>query len=278
MTEPFYLETPYSKKPMPPPFDNPLSCLFCPLCYCCLSSQLPAVHGISPHARTIDMTSFEAKGYLDMLKGNWKITPLQSDGKYRIIVSYTDAMVRDETMILTGGMHNRTHHVRGGRNITTAVANEAQKQRLYFYMDDQTGRLFADNMGSHFAVTGKHNILSAIESGEVEMVNSFGMRILFQRGWKHDGLAPPTQVGMVALGPDGIPIGAASTTVESQRRFQNADPRPSASSAGSAADWPSAASGLSAKDRLAELTELLADGLITEAEFQEKREQVLKDL
>lgn len=181
ITAPMFTDVPFSQKmPMPPQV---------PCCMrCCV--PMPKVRGIPTGSRPFD--DGEKADMLQKLDGNWKIVPLQAGGN----VAFTDAMVRNEQMILTGGMTNR----RGGRNTgTRAVANQTQVQGFHFFRGPD-GSVYTDFLGT---VITKLDV----EGGEVEFDNALGMKLLFQRPWKQMGLAAPSQ--QVMSGAEATVVGNA---------------------------------------------------------------------
>lgn len=145
--------------------------------------QAPKVRGIATGAQPL--SEAEKAQLLKDLEGNWKIVSLESTTSGQMI--YTDAMVRDDYYIISGGMHNETRHVGkydsgAHRNITTSVANATQKQTFHFFKDS-AGTIYTDFAGS---------MISKMDfaGGEVELDNALGGKLLWQRLWKQQGLAP----------------------------------------------------------------------------------------
>jgi len=139
---------------------------------------MPNVRGI-PNG-SVKLSAVEEAQILQGLEGNWKITPLQSGGRYN--VNYTDALVKDKTIIISGGMHNRSSGS-GNRRHRGAVANQTQVQPLNF-LKGPGGEIYIDNIGSRIERLD-------IARGEVELDNGIGLKLLLQRGWKQQGLQNP---------------------------------------------------------------------------------------
>eukprot|EP00929_Paragymnodinium_shiwhaense_P076772 TRINITY_DN39520_c0_g1_i1.p1 TRINITY_DN39520_c0_g1~~TRINITY_DN39520_c0_g1_i1.p1 ORF type:complete len:253 (+),score=52.14 TRINITY_DN39520_c0_g1_i1:115-873(+) len=154
-------------------------------------------------------------------------------------VQFTDVLVRDKQYILTGGMRNTTQHVGDHRKVRTAVANQTQVNNFHFFRAPN-GQLYLDYIGS------KISKLDA-EGGEVELENgisrqqgaSAGMKLLWQRGWKADGHpAPSAAPGQQVMG------------AETQNPV----------------------------DRLTMLQELKEKGLISDEDYDKKKQEILDSM
>ena len=126
---------------------------------------------------------------LNNLKGYWKLQPLSGAG--RNTIAYTDVFVEGDKAILSGGMHNSTQYVGNyngnggvGRHITTAVANQAQEQKILPYRSAARGTLYMDNIGSLITRV-------APDGSEIEISNALCMKMKWVRPWKLNGQPNP---------------------------------------------------------------------------------------
>jgi hypothetical protein len=153
--------------------------------FCCLAACItfPKVRGIPDGSQPLPESEKDA--LCTKLKGNWKLQPLQAANGGNSI-QYTDVFVRDDVMILSGGMHNRTQYV-GGHDthhgtIQTAVSNPTIEQKIIPFRAPD-GTLFVDNIGSIL-------VRQSDDGGEVEFDNALGLKTLWQREWKRNGGQP----------------------------------------------------------------------------------------
>lgn len=184
ITEPIYVDQHFERGfPLPP---QAMCC--CP----CMMLCVPKIRGILKGSQPLPAD--EQKALLEQMAGNWKIQPLDG-GKGTF--QYEDAMVRDNYYVLTGGQRNRGH----GKD-RHAVANAPMKEQFHFYRGPN-GELYIDNIGSMITKLDFAN-------GEIEMNNGIGFVLLWQRGWKRDGLPPPQQQQMAAPAAVATPVVAAT--------------------------------------------------------------------
>ena len=98
-------------------------------------------------------------------------------------------MVRDGYYIMSGGMHNRRvqHRDHNGqyRSHHVAVADATMKEQFHFYK--------GPNQEIHLDYIRSMLTKLDVAGGEVELNNGMGISMLWQRGWKRDGLPPPQQ-------------------------------------------------------------------------------------
>jgi len=177
-----FTDTPFSEKhPMPPPFNNPI-CYVLPPC-CCITWQIycamPNVRGI-PNG-SVKLSAVEEAQILQGLEGTWKITPLQSGGRYNVDV--TDALVKDKTIIISGGSQYFSGNRRRRDAVESGVVVKTLVQPLNFHKGPR-GEIYIDNIGSRIERLD-------IARGEVELDNGIGLKLLLQRGWKQQGLQNP---------------------------------------------------------------------------------------
>jgi len=121
--------------------------------------QYEKVRGIP--VGSVSLSQYEKDQLCQRLAGHWKIQPLQ--GLPFRTVQYTDAMIRDDSIILTGGMHNSPY----GAFIDT------QEQKIIPFRAPN-GTLFVDNIGSIL-------VRDSIDGGEIEMHSAKGIKLLLQR-------------------------------------------------------------------------------------------------
>jgi len=213
-------------------------CFWCPLLVfkCCLPK--PKVRGIP--VGSAPLSKYEKEQLCQRLAGNWKIQPLQ--GLPSGSVEYTDAMIRNDSIIMTGGMHNAMHD---GQSY--GVANTAQEQKIIPFRAPN-GTLFVDNIGSIL-------VRESIDGGEIEIDNAMGMKVLFQREWKRAGYPAPS-------GESGPVQATLSDSPFSQRmegRIDDINITPTT-------------------DKIRELKKLADEGVLTDSEFQEAKNRVLMQL
>lgn len=255
--EPMFTDTPFSEKhPMPPPFNNPI-CYVLPPCCCntwLMYFAMPNVRGI-PNG-SVKLSAVEEAQILQGLEGNWKITPLQSGGRYN--VNYTDALVKDKTIIISGGVHNRSF--RSGKNRHTgAVANQTQVLPLNF-LKGPGGEIYIDNIGSKI---GRLDIAR----GEVELDNGIGLKLLLQRGWKHQGLQNPVGQSVASAVPVTTPMAVVPETEMAR-----------AGKVTAAVAAPVMTAQVFAPSLLQQITDLKKmrdEGVLTEEEFSAAKAQLL---
>mmetsp|Transcript_22767 Transcript_22767/g.35661 ORF Transcript_22767/g.35661 Transcript_22767/m.35661 type:complete len:220 (-) Transcript_22767:167-826(-) len=179
---PIVSDTPFSKKY---PFPGILG-----LCSCCL--PIPFVRGIPSSATRL--SDVEVNEIVQKIQGHWYIQPLEA-AKGINNVQFTDVEVTGTRMIISGGVHNTTHR-HGNHRHRSAVANRTQEQSLGMMHRGPDGVLYVDFSGSIMEDFDP-------EGGEVTFNNSLGMRLKFVRGWKRDGLPPPTTT---STAPPVVPV------------------------------------------------------------------------
>mmetsp|Transcript_31800 Transcript_31800/g.66342 ORF Transcript_31800/g.66342 Transcript_31800/m.66342 type:complete len:216 (-) Transcript_31800:154-801(-) len=205
--EPIYVDAPFSAK-YPLPGGHP--------CACCI--PLPKIRGIPKGS--VPLPPEEAKDLLKQLEGTWKITPL--DTQPGMNLQYEEVMVRDDYYIMSGGMHNRTvrHHGHNGHHSShqVAVANRTLKEHFHFFKGPNQ-EIYLDYIGSMLTKMD-------IAGGEVELNNGIGISMLWQRGWKKDGLPPPQQqMGGVVVAAEPVVLQATvvgASNVEGNQEHPNA--------------------------------------------------------
>eukprot|EP00439_Symbiodinium_sp_Y106_P010617 s3878_g1.t1 len=183
---------------------------------CCI--PLPKIRGIPKGS--VPLPPEEAKDLLKQLEGTWKITPL--DTQPGMNLQYEEVMVRDDYYIMSGGMHNRTvrHHGHNGHHSShqVAVANRTLKEHFHFFKGPNQ-EIYLDYIGSMLTKMD-------IAGGEVELNNGIGISMLWQRGWKKDGLPPPQQqMGGVVVAAEPVVLQATvvgASNVEGNQEHPNA--------------------------------------------------------
>ncbi|CAE7878351.1 Pka-R1, partial [Symbiodinium microadriaticum] len=205
---PIYVDAPFTAK-FPLPAGTP--------CACCI--PLPKIRGIPKGSWPLPFE--EARDLLKQLEGNWKITPLDTKG---MNVTYEEVMVRDDYYIMSGGMHNTTVHHHGhnghpGRSHRVAVANRTYKEHFHFFRGPNE-EIYLDYIGSMLTKMD-------IAGGEVEMNNGLGISMLWQRGWKKDGLPPPQQqMGGVVVAAEPVVVQATVVGASNVAGNQAEPPNP----------------------------------------------------
>jgi hypothetical protein len=155
---------------------------------------------------------------------------------------YADMEVRGDSMFISGGTHNEKK-----QKHTTAVANRPVELKIIPFRGTD-GRLYIDNMGS---------FVEREEDGEMEFNTGFGTKGLLQRGWKRSGQPNPNAAVLactvVEVGTMGVANPVASPVTQVVDRQEEDD----------------------AFVKITKLNALLNAGLITQAEFEAKKMDLL---
>mmetsp|Transcript_2243 Transcript_2243/g.5051 ORF Transcript_2243/g.5051 Transcript_2243/m.5051 type:complete len:328 (+) Transcript_2243:29-1012(+) len=162
--------------------------------------NLPKIRGLQQGSIALDPV--EKANLIARLEGNWKIQPLQAapnETRAQKNVAFTDALVRGDKIILSGGLHNEDQRKRKTTAVknqteTTAVKNQTEEQTIRPYRAPD-GTIYIDNFGSIL-------ISESSDGGEVELDNCLGIKFLWQRGWKQvAGGAPTGAAAVVTASP-----------------------------------------------------------------------------
>merc|ERR1712048_231988 len=132
---------------------------------------------------SVPLTPSEKQELLDKVQGHWKLQPLQGMGTNTI--KHTNAFVRNDTIILSGGevTVSQGYQPQGYQHHRTTKKTTTEQKIIPFRSPD--GTIFVDNIGTILVRISEDN-------GELEFDNALGIKFLWQRGWKQNGLAPPT--------------------------------------------------------------------------------------
>eukprot|EP00747_Dinoflagellata_sp_TGD_P075878 gnl/TRDRNA2_/TRDRNA2_158915_c2_seq3.p1 gnl/TRDRNA2_/TRDRNA2_158915_c2~~gnl/TRDRNA2_/TRDRNA2_158915_c2_seq3.p1 ORF type:complete len:261 (-),score=49.99 gnl/TRDRNA2_/TRDRNA2_158915_c2_seq3:302-1084(-) len=177
--EPMFCDEPFTQtldltKAIPAPVKCCLWAVNC--CFMVLLKYVmsPKVRGI-PRS-SVPLSDRETKEMLAKLQGKWVIQPLDgiSGGAFASAVTYTDVFVRGDSYTVTGGFHRTKHG---------SAPNPPQQNTFHMYRGPNK-EIYIDFIGSMLT-----NMNFA--GGEITLDNAMGIKALWQRKWKADGLPGP---------------------------------------------------------------------------------------